>query len=264
MAGDWFAVDHDLPDKPEVLQIIEATGEGVEVVVFRLLMLWRMADRQSTNGRLNGVGFGGLSCRLGGSKNFWAAVAEAGWLTVEEGSVVIPRFEERFGQSAKTRMLTAKRVSALRERYASVTPTLHERSQPPQPQPPPQPQSEPPPPPPPPSGVLGGGDGDGKWEEARKTALDTCRQLGAKPPATGKYRRLIIQAAWLSLNKLDRTWLEDAVEDTRRRQPQRVWAYFRACLASGCVARGHDLEKLLLSVSVPTRFLTSKEAEITT
>ena len=40
MAGEWFPVDVNLADKPEVLELCEITGLDVEVVVFRLFRLW--------------------------------------------------------------------------------------------------------------------------------------------------------------------------------------------------------------------------------
>jgi hypothetical protein len=104
MAGDYIPMDHDLPDKPEVLAIIEATGETVEAVVFRLFLLWRMADRQTTDGVLIGVGPRSLAARLGGKPSFWEAVAVAGWLTFENGSAIVPGFVQRFKKSAMVRL----------------------------------------------------------------------------------------------------------------------------------------------------------------
>ena len=39
MAGEWIAYDLGLPDKPEVQELIDETGQPVEVIVFRLLRL---------------------------------------------------------------------------------------------------------------------------------------------------------------------------------------------------------------------------------
>jgi hypothetical protein len=109
MAGDWSRIDHDTPDKPEVLGIVEITGESVEVVFFRLFLLWRLADRQTENGVLCGIGPRSLAARLGGTPEFWEAVANVGWLIFDGGNAIIPKFSEVFGASAKRRMMEAKR-----------------------------------------------------------------------------------------------------------------------------------------------------------
>ncbi|MCC6127443.1 MAG: hypothetical protein IT426_20995 [Pirellulales bacterium] len=109
MAGDWIKIDHDLPDKPEVMGIIELTGDTIETVFFRLFLLWRLADRQSVDGILRGVGQRSLVARLGGTIDFWQAVESVGWLHFDNGNAIIPRFAEVFGASAKRRMSEAKR-----------------------------------------------------------------------------------------------------------------------------------------------------------
>lgn len=116
MAGDYLKIDHDLPDKQEVYAVIEATGETVEVVVFRLILLWRMADRQTADGVLVGVGPKSLASCIGGKASFWEAVSSAGWLDFVDGNAVVPDFLERFGKSAKVRREEAcERKRAWRE-----------------------------------------------------------------------------------------------------------------------------------------------------
>jgi hypothetical protein len=40
MAAEWFPVDVSLDTKPEVQELVDLTGEPVEVIVFRLLTKW--------------------------------------------------------------------------------------------------------------------------------------------------------------------------------------------------------------------------------
>jgi hypothetical protein len=109
MAGDWLKMDHDLPDKPEVLGIVELTGLSIEKVVFLLFLLWRLADRQTEDGILRGVGPRALVARIGGTAEFWEAVAKVGWIRFSDGNAIVPKFSEVFGASAKRRMSEAKR-----------------------------------------------------------------------------------------------------------------------------------------------------------
>ena len=52
MAGNWIAIDHELAETPQVLGLIERTGEKVETIIGRLVLLWSLADRQTTDGVL--------------------------------------------------------------------------------------------------------------------------------------------------------------------------------------------------------------------
>ena len=40
MAGEWIPIDCNLGTKPEVLELVDVTGEPVEAVVYRLIQLW--------------------------------------------------------------------------------------------------------------------------------------------------------------------------------------------------------------------------------
>jgi hypothetical protein len=131
-----------------------------------------------------------------------------------------------------------------------------------------------PPPPPPPlcvaharaqsplpigkEGSNGGSGGGGKWEEAKEVANRILAQLHLRLPPDGKFRRLTIQVAYLSITTLDETWLDEAIEDTARKKPKAPWAYFRACLATGAEARGHNLDALLAAIVLPKRFAQPK------
>jgi len=117
MAGDWIPFDHDFPEKPEVLAIFSATKAPIGEIMLRLHRFWRTVDRQTEDGHLPDVGPDVLPELCGGNAKFWEAVRAVGWLGVaDDGHVFMPGFVERFGKSARVRMVDAKRKRADRNR----------------------------------------------------------------------------------------------------------------------------------------------------
>jgi hypothetical protein len=108
MAAEWFPVDVSLDTKPEVQELVDLTGEPVEVIVFRLLKLWGWVQLNTADGR-----FRSTPARLGricgGDAAFWDAVAAVGWIVFNGEIAQIPKWEERFGGAAKRRALKNRR-----------------------------------------------------------------------------------------------------------------------------------------------------------
>lgn len=108
MAAEWFPVDVSLDTKPEVQELVDLTGEPVEVIVFRLLKLWGWVQLNTADGR-----FRSTPARLGricgGEASFWEAVASVGWIVFDGETARIPKWEERFGGAAKRRALKNRR-----------------------------------------------------------------------------------------------------------------------------------------------------------
>jgi hypothetical protein len=108
MAAEWFPVDVSLDTKPEVQELVDLTGEPVEVIVFRLLKLWGWVQLNTADGR-----FRSTPARLGricgGDAQFWEAVASVGWIAFDGETAQIPKWEERFGGAAKRRALKNRR-----------------------------------------------------------------------------------------------------------------------------------------------------------
>ena len=117
MAGEWIPYDVCLPQKPEVLELVEATGLPVDQVVGRLVMLWGWASLNSSDGtsRMT-VRLLGRVC--GGDESFWQEVEKVGWLVIDadNGTVTIPGWDRRFSKSAKSRALHAVRADGARQR----------------------------------------------------------------------------------------------------------------------------------------------------
>jgi hypothetical protein len=116
MAGEWLAVDLALDSKPEVQELIDTTGQPVEVVCFRLWKLWGWASMHCTDG-LARMTLPRLVRTCGADESFWLAVAAVGWLEIDEdcGTVAVPGWDRRFSQAAKSRMQHRDRAAAQEE-----------------------------------------------------------------------------------------------------------------------------------------------------
>jgi hypothetical protein len=71
MAAEWFPVDVSLDTKPEVQELVDLTGEPVEVIVFRLLKLWGWVQLNTADGRFRstpGPVIGTTPLRRGGAE----------------------------------------------------------------------------------------------------------------------------------------------------------------------------------------------------
>ena len=113
MAGEWIAYDLALPDKPEVQELIDLTGEPVEAVVFNLLRLWGWASMHCGDGTAR-MTLPRLVRTCGADEAFWRAVAAVGWLEIDAdaATVAVPGWDRRFSQAAKSRMQHRERAAA--------------------------------------------------------------------------------------------------------------------------------------------------------
>jgi hypothetical protein len=134
MAGDWIKFETATLDKPEVWAIATELNIDPDAVVGKLLRVWAWFDTHSEDGNAPIVTSALLdrNCCVTG---FVEAMVNCGWMVKKDGMLSLPNFERHNGQTAKSRILTAKRVakhksnassvtSALPERYQSVTPSV--------------------------------------------------------------------------------------------------------------------------------------------
>ena len=114
MAGDWIKMKKSLPRDPRVVRISSALNADRLRTVGGLMSAWCLADEQTEDGMLDGytpelfdelIGFPGLA----------KAMQIVGWLEIGDGFLVIPRFDEHNGQSAKRRAQDATRKQSARK-----------------------------------------------------------------------------------------------------------------------------------------------------
>lgn len=113
MAGDWIKMRCNLWDDPRVGRICDLTEQSEAAVIGGLYWLWAMADQHSTDGLVLGLSVSQIN-RKTGLKDFGEALCDIGWIEDRETSIVINRFDEHNGASAKKRCQTAKRVASHR------------------------------------------------------------------------------------------------------------------------------------------------------
>ncbi len=122
MAGEWLPIDIALDQKPEVQELIDITGEPVEVVCYRLWKLWGWASLNSDDGTVRTTP-ARLGRTCGGDGRFWQAVETVGWIRfAEAGTAEIPGWGRRFSQSAKARALHLERAGRARQTCAESAP----------------------------------------------------------------------------------------------------------------------------------------------
>lgn len=110
MAGDWIKFETATLDKPEVCQIADAADIDVDAVIGKLLRVWAWFDEQTSDGNAPSVSKRLLD-RLVGVQNFCNHMVSVGWLSDDGTSIFIPNFERHNGKTAKTRLLTNRRVA---------------------------------------------------------------------------------------------------------------------------------------------------------
>ena len=108
MAGEWIPIDITLGSKPEVQELVDLTGQPVEVVVYRLLQLWGWASLNSADGTARATP-ARLARVCGGDEPFWLSVEAVGWISFSGDSVTISKWADRFSGAAKARAVDRKR-----------------------------------------------------------------------------------------------------------------------------------------------------------
>lgn len=119
MAGDWIKMECCTPEKSEVLAMTAILGwDEPDLTVGKLFRLWRWFDQQTLDGNARGV-TSALLDRVIGVSGFCAAMAEVGWLVINDDGISLPNFNRHNGSTAKNRAVTAKRVAAHRSNAGS-------------------------------------------------------------------------------------------------------------------------------------------------
>lgn len=110
MAGNWLKVEVGLPEKAEVWEMAMTLGVDPDLVVGKLIKVWRWFDEHTEDGNAKSVTYF-LIDHVAGLAGFGEAMSFAGWLVQSGKDLVLPNFGYHNGQTAKNRALTAKRVA---------------------------------------------------------------------------------------------------------------------------------------------------------
>lgn len=108
MAGDWIKMRGNLWDDPRVGRLCDLTEQSEAAVIGGLYWLWAAADQHTEDGCMPGLSLRQID-RKTGIPGFGQALCDVGWLIDDPQGVVIPRFDEHNGASAKRRTLDAQR-----------------------------------------------------------------------------------------------------------------------------------------------------------
>lgn len=108
----------NLWDDPRVGALVDATNSTEAAVIGSLYWLWSTADQHTEDGCMPGLTTRQID-RKTGVPGFAAALISIGWLSDDPQGVVVTKFTEHNGQSAKRRCSDAQRKAGVRVMSAS-------------------------------------------------------------------------------------------------------------------------------------------------
>lgn len=118
MAGDWIKMRGNLWDDPRISKLCDLTESGEAQIIGGLYWLWSTADQHTEDGCMPGLTLRQID-RKTGIAGFAAALCEIEWIQDDPQGVVIARFTEHNGSSAKRRCMDAQRKANGRNVSAS-------------------------------------------------------------------------------------------------------------------------------------------------
>lgn len=110
MATDWIKVEKTTPRKSEVLRIATTLNIHPDHAFGLCFRFWSWCDDNLLSSNAGGVSLA-LVDSLVDRSGFCAAMVSVGWLKPVGETFEVTKFERHLSKSAKTRGLTAKRVS---------------------------------------------------------------------------------------------------------------------------------------------------------
>lgn len=109
MAGDWIKMRVDLQTHPKVFRMVSALQADRLRIIGGLHIAWSIFDTHSDDGVLHGYSVEAMDAVIGWP-GFTQAMVEVEWASIDEdGSLVMPRFDEHNGASAKRRANDSER-----------------------------------------------------------------------------------------------------------------------------------------------------------
>jgi len=117
MAGDWIKMRADLHTHPKIVRMASALKADRLRIVGGLHSAWCLFDVHSVDGFLDGYTAETLDDMIG-FPGFSRAMMAVGWLEMDGENLVMPRFDDHNGQSAKRRAQDAARKKSVRKMSA--------------------------------------------------------------------------------------------------------------------------------------------------
>jgi hypothetical protein len=115
MAGDWIKMRIDLQTHPKVFRIVSALKADRLRVIGGLHVAWSIFDTHCDDGVLVGYTAEAMDAVIGW-QGFTQAMIDVEWASINDaGSLVMPRFDEHNGASAKRRANDNERKRAARK-----------------------------------------------------------------------------------------------------------------------------------------------------
>lgn len=118
MAGDWIKMRMGLRTHPKIVRMASALQADRFRVIGGLHAVWCLADEHTEDGSLPGYTLAALDDSIGWH-GFALAMKDVAWLIEEPQGLVLPRFDEHNGASAKRRAQDAERKRNDRKTSAS-------------------------------------------------------------------------------------------------------------------------------------------------
>ena len=116
----WIKLEHTTPDKQELYRMSEMLNLDVDAIFGKVMRFWIWADQNTDNGHISVTTLSQVD-RVTFCPGFGAAMVKVGWLTVEDGELVIPNFDRHNSETAKKRANNLHRKRMSRLRHTSVT-----------------------------------------------------------------------------------------------------------------------------------------------
>lgn len=117
MAEAWIKMRMGLRTHPKVVRMASALNADRYRVIGGLHAVWSLADEHTEDGNLPGYTLSALDDSIGWT-GFAQAMKDIEWLIEEPQRLVLPRFDEHNGESAKRRALDAQRKRTVRKMSA--------------------------------------------------------------------------------------------------------------------------------------------------
>lgn len=128
MAGDWIKMRMGLRTHPKIVRMASALQADRFRVIGGLHAVWCLADEHTEDGSLPGYTLAALDDSIGWP-GFAVALKDVAWLIEEPQGLVLPRFEEHNGASAKRRAQDAERKRNDRKTSARDADTTRTREE---------------------------------------------------------------------------------------------------------------------------------------